>query len=132
MPRFTNIAADGQTASERSSTPSGGLRLLPRRPHNSLMGISLLVYCAALGASSLLAIRESTASAGVRLSYWKTTSKAPYSRVLSIVSWAAAGGAASALAGGAFFWFPVIFLVAVSPAIVMPALHNRRLVGPQV
>jgi hypothetical protein len=96
------------------------------------MGIWLVVYCAAFGASVLLAIRESKASAGVRLSYWTSTSKARYSRVLSIASWAAAGGAASALAGGGFVRFLVLFLVAVSPAVVMPVWHNRRPIGPQV
>lgn len=90
------------------------------------MGIWILAYCAVFGAGVLLAIRESKASTGNLLPRWRRSSKAPYGRLLNSVWIFAAWVAAFELAGGSILWVFVLFLVAVSPDVVMPEVHNRR------
>lgn len=94
------------------------------------MGISLWAYCAAFGAGVLLALRDSKASAGVRMSHRSGSSDAPHSRMLGLVCYGVAGGAAYGLAGGSVAWYLVLLLIATSPEPLMPVLHNLRLRGP--
>jgi hypothetical protein len=91
------------------------------------MILALSVYCVAFATGLFAATRASRAAVGVPMPYGTESSTPRYNRLLTVVSWGAAGGSAFSLAGGSFVWWAILFAIAMSPGPLAPVFHNQRL-----